>query len=455
MQGAELFGRHAGDIGAEPREQIAQVVAGGGDVAVELRPAIGGDQRALGAEIAETRQQAMRTADGGGAVGERGGNLDVAQEAAAVGQRLDRELHGAGGAGQYKGRCGGLRQAGAAFARHAGEHGIDIELARGERGIDAGLGAEGGIERALGDEVAGAQVDVVQAGFGQRQRRLRTQVEWHGKDRRGGCTLKRLAPTLGRCREIGAIHGQRAGEHALAGRLAEGAAQLDLLAVGEGRFDAQADRPAVGDGAGVRSEAGGHAAVGERTVCDIGAGERASGDVGVDACHALGGAGLDAAERHRAVAHDDAVDSEVIARQSADAHAGALAGGGNRPVRAAVGQHLELEHGVLQHEAAHRDVAAQQRGEGDLDVEGAELQQRRHRRAARIGDAHLRRGERGRRQQMEIHVAADDHGTAHRLLNSGGDLVPILVPVNEARGCESRAHENNEREGSPYEDAGH
>ena len=56
---------------------------------------------------------------------------------------------------------------------------------------------------------------------------------------------------------------------------------------------------------------------------------------------------------------------------------------------------------------------------------------------------------------MEIDVAADDDGAPNRFFDAGGDLVPILVPVDEAWGRKRRAHQNNEREGSPYEDSGH
>ena len=116
--------------------------------------------------------------------------------------------------------------------------------------------------------------------------------------------------------------------------------------------------------------------------------------------------------------------------------------GGDRiaefPVAATVGQALEADHRLHQHQRTHLDLAGQQRRQGDTHFQRLQTGQPFGLATRRIRQTHLLGGQSRCRQQGQADVTGDGEVSAGLRFDLPGDLILVGVPVDKGRQDEHR-----------------
>jgi hypothetical protein len=458
----QAVGRHPVDGISQPLQQGAQVVGVGVQRHVEHRQAAfrrnGPDQRHVAAAGQQRRQTAKRQDTLVQPRFQPGLPDDIAAIAESVDPKRQPGLH----AGR---QAEGWRlSAGQSYPT------VEIESVEGERQFSLG--------RSLGRPLGRSLVSLlVRAGLSGRCGQVfdRTgaagvadldfdAVQFHGPHRRidGGAEVVGLLENggkLGGWRIVGGLQGGRHGGAQVGTFRAEVALDLELGPRDDDAGKAQgagasgvglAERYSHRQGATLPDPPGGQFdrqrdAPSKHRPLDLkGSHQTAGNDLGIDRLDTLPDTGGGVAIDDGAVLYRELVELNGFGQP-----VGRRGGVGRRrevPVAAAIAQDFERYHRLDQRHALDLDTAAQQRHEGDTDVQLAQANHVRLGSVGQIGQpsARYRQGRTG--QQRQIDIAFERDGTAGRGADALGYLSLVRVPVDQAGDDEDSA-DNQQQNG--------
>ncbi|MCZ6606211.1 MAG: hypothetical protein O7A64_00845 [Alphaproteobacteria bacterium] len=106
--------------------------------------------------------------------------------------------------------------------------------------------------------------------------------------------------------------------------------------------------------------------------------------------------------------------------------------GGEIPVPAPVAEDFEFDHRLDQLDRFHLELAAQQRPQGDTDLKRFQAHHLGGGGPFHIGQRHVVDDQGRGRQKRDPDVAGDDEGAPGEGFGAGGDLFPVVVPIDQA-----------------------
>ena len=341
-------------------------------------------------------------------------------------------------------------------SRERRQPGIDIEPIGVEREIETARRLEPGLELALGDGIAEADLELFRADLGFQYRDPRLDVD---------AVAPRQARADGLAEQRGDQIDHRADAFALDRQFAVDLRPWrgELSAAGKrrrrtGKIGARAKHHAfVGHHLADRDiELDRHPATDERAARAIGTRQGLRRQHQVDVLDPLLAAARAIAIQHAAFLDGDPIDADRkrAAQQPLGRRQGRAAEAGDilverrgLPTAAAVGEAFEIELGRDQGHALDLHRAGEQRKQSDLDVEGAQLHQIALGRRLGAGDPHQRRRQGRRRQHGKPDRPIDrDRAPGHRL-ELADDVRFEAIPIDKTRGDQNRAEpEHQERQ---------
>ena len=114
------------------------------------------------------------------------------------------------------------------------------------------------------------------------------------------------------------------------------------------------------------------------------------------------------------------------------------------PIAAAVLAQRETQHGVGDGDLARLDAAPQQRADIEPGLDRLRLEQGLIEASVLVGDLHIVEAELRRRQEHQMHLAADLDVAAEQLRGLRLEHRPVVVPVDKERRREERAEHDDQ-----------
>ena len=463
---------------AEPTQDPPGIADRGFHFAFETGLSILGREKPEHGDVGTARKLGRKLADGDLAVGQFGAQAHLADDPALEGDGIHREVQGTvdvGGQGEPRRAIPGGHRGGpqdhirppfgaarpAGRRRSAGRGGqgkpfVHVDVVDGDLDRDVGGVAQFHQNVAGGPGVAKAQGEVLELGAGGgghdgafeaeglvEETRQRTAHPGGGDE---GRQFVHLALHLAlEARRVGEVEQGPSDPYpgtAGCARDGQGNGHRTLL-----------DDPAHGHLVAERNAAG-H----QPTGAFEGAAERSSGQAGVDLRHPFDGALSAVPENECPVLDGEIVQPHgrletagcrliaLLARlvRRRRGGRGGLAPGGEIPVPAPVAEDLEFDHRLDQLDRFHLELTGQQRPQGDTDLERLQAHHVGGGSAFQVDQHHVVDDQGRRRQKRDPDVAADDERAPGEGFGAGGDLFPVVVPIDQAGTDQNRRHEDED-----------